>query len=653
MNVRRAVLVSTSVLAALACGGAPQQQQPPVTAQVVTAPPPPPPPPELTAVEEPAQLVFLGRVAKPGDVLKVAGGWTRLPMPGAEVAAEMLTGERTGKVIDLEQPVDVVVAIDAARQSFAPTWAIGAAVLSLDDAKAALSKHHKLVPGDNGVLIVEGLGGADSDADDDHPRVCELAPSAGASTTRLVCGSSDAALRQLGPFLTRTAPRAPVVSDVHMEVRFEPLKSFVALGRTMMPGILSEAMGVRRGADPAARELVEGLTGEVCDLATDLSQITLDAKLEDALGRVDTRVTFKTASSVLARIATGHADRVDLPPSSFWHLPVDSDFAFFNRGIDPKELDHPRELLLKLLRHALEKEGLGESDRKALSDGLTHLFSVGAPTVVAKGVDLAAVRQALDSLQAAKDDAAHEAATRAALDATVGWFLIGYDESPARLEGAMKEIASAWNRPALAKLMKIAASGGTPPSLKIVPAAASLKLPKDTTHLELTVFPPHATPHPAAPASAKPAPPAKPFKLHAFAVPDAGRVWLAIGLDEAAVAAKVRASLSSAPTEGTLAARPGLESMKDARVSLGGFTTVRAALTTQPDAFPAAQGAKAKRIYALIAGLPDQGATPIPLLTTAAPGATDSPAGSLSTTLRLPRSAIEGIVKVAMMGGHF
>jgi len=658
MNVRRAVFVSSSVALALACGGA-QPPPPPVTAQVVTAPPPPPPAPELTAVDEPAQMVFFGRVARPADVLKIAGGWTRLPMPGSDVAAEMLTGERTGKIVDLEQPVDVVVAIDAARQSLSPAWAVGAAVLSLDDAKAALSKHHKLVPGENGALVVESLGGGDSDADEDHPRVCELAPSVGASTTRLVCGSSESAVRQLAPFLTRTAPRTPVPSDVHIEVRLEPLKSFVALGRTMMPGLLSEAMGMRHGADPAARDLVEALTGEVADLATDLSRITVDAKLEDALGRVDSRVTFKTASSVTARLATEHPDRVDLPPASFWHLPVDSDAAYFNRGIDTKELDHPRELLLKLLNHALEKEGLGDADRKALADGLTHLVSTSAPTVFAKGVDIAAVRQALDALQAAKDDPAqHEAATRAAIDATVGWLLVGYDESPARLEGALKELASAWNRPALAKLMKVAASGGTPPSLKIVPSAPSLKLPKGTTHLELTVFPPHEPPHPAPPGAAhgpkaKPEPPAKPFKLHAFAVPDAERVWLVVGLDEAAIAAKVRASLASAPADGTLTARAGLESMKDARASSGGFTTIRATLTTHPDAFPSTQGAKARRVYATIAQLPDQGATPIPFLTTAAPGSADSPAGSLSSTVRVPKPAIEGIVKVAIMGGRF
>ena len=106
MNVRRAVFVSSSVALALACGGA-QPPPPPVTAQVVTAPPPPPPAPELTAVDEPAQMVFFGRVARPADVLKIAGGWTRLPMPGSDVAAEMLTGERTGKIVDLEQPVDV------------------------------------------------------------------------------------------------------------------------------------------------------------------------------------------------------------------------------------------------------------------------------------------------------------------------------------------------------------------------------------------------------------------------------------------------------------------------------------------------------------------------------------------------------------------
>jgi hypothetical protein len=613
-------------------------------------------------VPQPPELVFFGRIAKPSEVLKVVGGWTRLPMPGSEVVAEMLTGDRTGKLIDLDQPVDLVVATDSTKHAFSQNWAVAAAVLSLEDAKTALSVHYKLVPGDNGAIVISGLGGADSDGDDDgHPHACSLAPAVGPGPgpgpARLVCGSSDGALRALLPFLTRTSPRRTIASDVHLEMHSEPVRGFIGLGRTMMPGMLSSALGVHRQSDPAAADVIDGLTAEVADFGTDLDGLTIDAKLEDTSARLETKASFKTATSLTTRMLTAHADRVDLPPATFWHLPADSDLAFFNRGMDTKDLERPRDMLLKVLGHALEKEGLADSDRTAISDALSHLFTSSAPAVFAKGVDFAATQLALDSIDAAKDDAAKDTAMRAAVADAVGWWLLGIDESPARVQGALKEMASVWNRPAVAKLMKADAKGSKPPILKMVATSGALKLPKDTTHLELTVFP-EASSGPGGPGTApkkgaKPAPPEKPFNLHVFAVPDAGHVWVAIGANEALMASKVRASMAGAPPTDTLASRAGLEPLKDARVSSGGFVTLRSVFTGMPDAVPGAQGHRAKRVYAALQGFADQGSTPIFTTVTSAAPAADAAAGSVSSSIQLPKPAIEGIVRFIMAGGHF
>jgi hypothetical protein len=664
--LRVRVLIVSSTIGFLACGGS---EPPPVTAEVAKAqPPPPPPPPDLGAVPQPAELVFFGRVSKPSEALRVVGGWTRLPMPGSEVAAEMLTGERTGKLVDLDQPVDLAFATDAQKHTFSPTWAVAAAVLSLDGARSALSARYKLVPGDNGATVISGLGGGDGDADDDgHPRACELAPAAGASPARLVCASSDAALRALAPFLTRTTPRRTIASDIHMEMHFEPVRGFITLGKAMMPGMLAGALGVRRSSDPAALDLIEAATAEVADLGTDLDGLTVDAKLDDAQARVDGKASFKTTASLTARMGLAHPDRADVPPPGFWHLPVDTDLALFNRGLDTKDIERPRDLLLKALSHALEKEGLAEADRTLVTDALTHLFTSPAATVLAKGVDVAATQLALDSLDAAKDDAARDTARRTAVGDALGWWLVGLDEPPVRVQGALKELAAVWNRPSVAKWMKASAKGGRPPTVKIAAAPVALKLPKETTHLEITVYPDSEhqggdSGHPAdAPKTqggkgARPAPPSaldQPFKLHAFAVPDAGHVWLVIGADEALLASKTRAALSTSPASDTLSARPGLEALKEAHASSGGFMTVRSVLTGLPDAVPGAHPRRAKSIYAALGGLPDQGRTPIPITVTPALGGADAPAGSVSVAVLLSKPAIEGIVRAIVLGGFF
>src|SRR5439155_18787268 len=121
---------------------------------------------------------------------------------------EIVSGDAVGAIVDLDQPIDFAIEATPRGMSVKPNAAISAAVKSLDAAKSALAKY-KLVPGDNGSLRVEGLGKVpEADGDEEGPsRVCALAPSFGAASTRLVCGDSQAALDALAPYLTRTASR--------------------------------------------------------------------------------------------------------------------------------------------------------------------------------------------------------------------------------------------------------------------------------------------------------------------------------------------------------------------------------------------------------------------------------------------------------------
>jgi hypothetical protein len=171
---------------------------------------PAPPPPDLTATPEPEGLVLFARASRPSEALKVLGGWSGMPMPGASEAGALVAGESIGNVVDLDQPVDFALALKGRGLA----GAISVAVHSLDDAKAAFSKY-KLVPTDNGALRIDGLGKAAADGDDGEARVCELVPSFGAASTRLVCAESEETVRALAPWLSRSATRLTIPSDVH------------------------------------------------------------------------------------------------------------------------------------------------------------------------------------------------------------------------------------------------------------------------------------------------------------------------------------------------------------------------------------------------------------------------------------------------------
>ncbi len=643
-----------SFLLAACGGGAPPPQAPaaPAKEAAVAAAPV-----DLSEVEAPKGLFALARLRKPSDVLRVAGDWTHLPMPGPDVVSELVMGQTVGALLDLDQPVDFAVATDASKHSMAPLVAASASIGSMESAKRALSDKFKLVPGENGALLVQDASGEEDP--EGGGRVCEIAPAAGASAARLVCATGAAGLHELAPYLTRTTPRKSVPSDLHVELHLPPVKTYVALARGMMPALLGGMLDVHRSKNPAGADLLDAVTNDFADLAMDLDEVSLDANLDEARIRWDVRATFQTTKSFLARLATSHPDRADVPPSLFWRLPADADEAIFGRGFDTKDLERPRDLVLAFVGHALEEKGLAEADRKPLLDALSHAVTTSAPFAFARGVDIPAVDKSLAAMGSASDEVARAQAKRAAAEQAAGYWIGGFEEPPSRLQAAAKELVAAWNRPGMTKWIRQQVTAGSPPpSLRTVPLSAALGLPKGSTHLELTLLAPTEAPAPTAPGVPKggkapklPAPKAaKPLALHIFVVPEGGRVWLAVGANEALVAGKVRATLSGMPDSGTLASRAGLESMKTSRVSGGGFATLTGLLTSSIDAVDDIQHGRGLGMFRALASLPDRGASPVTFTTTAVAGSADSPAGSLTGSAVLPKALVEDIVRVVMQG---
>ena len=117
--------------------------------------------------------------------------------------------------------------------------------------------------------------------------------------------------------------------------------------------------------------------------------------------------------------------------------------AFFHRGIDAKDFEHPRDRLAAIVSGVAQKEGLAsEPDRKAIEAAASHTLDlIALPSVYAKGVDLAETQKALQALKAVKpaDAAGRVAAERAALEQVAGWSVMGVDETPAKVAKIVKE----------------------------------------------------------------------------------------------------------------------------------------------------------------------------------------------------------------------
>lgn len=586
---------------------------------------------DVSRVPEPEGLVALGRIAKPEAILKTAGGWAGLPLPGGSELVRSVTDDAVGAAVDLSQPVEGAVALGGSRSSPKPLWAFSVAARgSFEDAKATLSARHALTPVENGGLKIEGIGRDDAIAreedEDDDDNGCVLAHAVVGA--RIVCGETPA-LEALTPYLTRTLPRESFPSDLHAEVRFGPIRGPVADLRAQLPIL---ARGLLGSQSQAVRDLVDAAIGELADIVADTNRITIDGRMIDSGVTATMHVEYGSKTSLVAQLATSSADRVGAPPAAFWHVPREADVAFFGKGSDPKLTQHARELLTNLLVETFAEQGMPDAERKTIKElverRMLPLF-VG-PAVYAKGYDQAAVEKALSARRAVKsgDLAASDTADRALGEQVVGWHLLQVGEPIANVGPILKEWSALWARPGFTKWAKGHVSAKRLARLRIAPLPSGVKLPKDSVHLEITI------PREDLELGPKKKLARKPLVAHVFAVPDAGATWLAFGLDGKLVADKAAAALSSAPDDATLGKSSGYEGLANAKVSGALTLALRGllVLTAIDEHDPP---------FSAVPMLPNKAATPVTMTFTA------EPSGAAST-LHVPRGLIEDVIRLAL-----
>ena len=669
----RALPLSLLVLGSLAVAcGSPPPAAPTSNAPAPVASAPKEPPIDTSPVPEPPGLVLLARVKKPDAIVSAVGSWTRLPLPSGAELVRSITDDAVAEVVDLSQPVDAAVSIGLSRRGVDPLAAFSVAVKSYDQAKQKLGEKHRLVAGANGELKVEGLGKKtrpgrpshgrqgpdDEDEDEDDGAGCVLAPAAQGG--RLVCGES-AALESLVPYLSRTMPREKWASDIHIEVHPEPVRAPLQELRASIPVLARSLMGAQ---SPAVRELVDSSLGEMMDIVNDAQKLTIDAQVADSGVIADTRVEFQSNKSLFARVLT--TDRADSPPAAFWHLPGDTDTAFFGRGSDPKLFDHPRELLANLIVEAADQAGMPEAERRAMkdlvADRMLTLFTSGGG-IYGKGFDEAAVEKAAANLKAVKPEnrAGIEEAKRQLLEQVAGWHLYRVSEPVAKVGPVLKDWSAIWNRPAFAKWAQSKAEKGMLPRMRIAPMPAGVTLPKETVHLEITIPREDVEEDPSGSATMRrpgpvvpKAPPKaanakkiarKPILFHVFAVPDGGATWLGFGLDPKLVAQRAAASLASASDASTLGKTAGIEPLREGKMNAGGIATLRGLLV-----FAALDRHGDRSPFALLGSLPHKGGAPIVFTGRAEPASATVKGGASVGQVRISRAVIEDIVKLGMSG---
>jgi hypothetical protein len=636
-------LIVASVASA-ACGPPPAPPAPPKPL-VVEKPVAVEKPVDLSPVPAPERIVFVAQIKKPNDIKKTLGDWTRFPMPGGESLAEAALGKPVGDIVDMDQPIRAVGIITGTGKKAKPTFVGSIPLTSFDQAKRQIEGVYSLSAVDNGDFEIKGV---ESDGGEDDKRTCFLAHAAGPSNAALVCGFGPET-QKLVAYMVRTAVKEVPERDLHVELRMAPAKDELRMAMNMLPAGLAAVMG---NESPATIELMEAGAADVSDFVLDIDKLTLDSTFGDKALQTDFATTFETRKSLVTQLGLSHADKNAPPPAALWHLPSDTDFAMWGSGIDGKLVEHPKDLVMRAISQAAKDKKMSDADSHALSDALSHTLALtSSPSLYAKGYDENALKAAVEKERDVS------ALPRETVAQAIGWHLWRFEEPIAKVGPAAKEWASAWSRPTFQKWAKEHVSKDHLATLKVVPANAALKLPKDTVHIEISLpvdssegavttasgpaarVPMNAKqPKPDAKPVAKPAAksaPQKPVVVHVFVLPDAGASTMAIGLDEKLVAGKALASLSTSPDNETLKGRQGYDALRDVRASAGGFVTMHAVVGA------ARMGDDPTR---RLAGLSNNARTPI-VFSFASSGAGN---GAMTTSIRVPKDFVLDVMKMGM-----
>jgi hypothetical protein len=667
MRTRSALLTVCACLLAVApaCGGSAPAPVAPALARSA-APAPLPPPPDVSPVAEPKGIVVYGRLSKPSASFSILHAWTNLPVPEAERVTELVANAPFGPLLDLDRPIDLAIAVPGGRMNQVVA-AVAAPVKDPEMSRALLSERYKLVPGDNGVTLIQKAGDSppkdttddddDKEGDSDDERACELAPAYGDAPVRLVCGSDARALSVLGPWLARTAPRSSFPADLHLELRLQPVRPAIDQQKRMLGPVLSGMLGGASG-DAAAREALTSTAGELADFVGDLDGLSLDLTLGDSGATANTMLRLLGTSSAYSRMVTGHPERNGPAPAVFWQLPGDADFATFSRGIDDTDLSRMRDVWTKWIGAWLGELGLKDPDRKAVLDALAGVAG-SWPVAYASGVDDASrnkVRTADKGRTPHGDPADPLEARRVAAEGLLGWRVLALDQAPAKTVAALKQLAAAWSRPSVAAAWRAKDKDAAIPTFRSAPLPKGATLPPGSAHyvveIPLPVEPapraPHTRPKPAA--NLPKASAGKPLVLHVVVAPDgASRTWVAVAGDESLAASKLAATLGQG--EGKLSSRAELASFKAGPVGSGGFFTVRGVSELFALGMVVAEGASAANSgLDAVAQTRGQGSMAIPFSMTTQPG---GPPIAVQTTLQVPRGAIDDVVAALLKSGAF
>ena len=345
----------------VACGPKPEAKAPP-TAAVTAEPRVVEEPPDLSPVKRPAEVVFVGRVARPRLFAETLSRWSSLPLR----IEDMIPGDakQLGRAVLWEAPIEMVAALDAFGEGkVPPPLLVGSIGLkSLDEALSAANAlqmpTRKLAPG---VYRV----GEFPDAS------CAIAVSLGAAPARLVCGRATKDVDVLLPYATRGLPSEPQ-TGADFELTLDPKPIQDRHGRDLAALRMLAGVAVRTLAldsprfDRALSDAVYGLVDETINVLADLDQIRIEARLDASRNLLSASSELKLRGESSWIAGTIAASKPAPVPPSLPRLPPGSTLACYNPPLPAERYAAISRIVGDLAEGFLEAEKLPGPTRQRL-----------------------------------------------------------------------------------------------------------------------------------------------------------------------------------------------------------------------------------------------------------------------------------------------
>lgn len=559
-------------------------------------------------------LRFAAQKAMPGD----PQGGIRMGLGelSREVLGDAANPKALAEVVAVDAPIHVIAAIAGDASAPDAHVALSIGLKSVDGAKAAIRDAREIAPGQWAVR------------DGDVPCLVAAAPPPVAA--RMVCGKDEASVVALAPYLVRTlGAEPPPPNDFAAELRFGPIdERFGRDVRRLLPQatILARselAIGEPR-FDRAIERAAGGAASELGAWLADLDTLSIRGSMApDGGAGANVALTFRQKTSWLAGTTADAASRQIATPALFWQLPKDAQGASWSSGWDAARWNDVLAVLRDLAEGGLTKFSIGTpDDRKAIAALIALPPGVRPPSVSANGASPALVGDA-KTPQAKLDHA---------LRSAVGWYVFGFTEPADSSVKWLKDLVAVYGRPSVQAAIKknvTGKEGAMIPTIKSVAAPAALG--KGAYAVEVTV------PNIEIEGGKVKA------TVHMFVMADGAQHFIGVGADKDDVVKRLLSSKTGASREATLGARPGLDGLKAAPGSSGGFMTLKDVTSGLGSDLDQLTGDRPDRdlvrLQQALGRLPNKGETPV--LFTAR--ATAQPL-AITTDLSAPKALFDDIV---------